>query len=64
MRIDVSGASIRDERCSCKTSYLRSPKPEDNVVTSLAQYLNAQVEPDANDIHCETAKIYPGIPEK
>ena len=62
--MDVSLASIRDERCACKLSYLHSPKAEDNVVISLARYLNAQVGPDANDIHDKTAKIYPGMPEK
>ena len=62
--MDVSLASIRDERFACKSLYLRSPKAEDNVVISFARYLNAQVGPDANDIHHKTAKIYPGMPEK
>lgn len=62
--MDVSGASIRDERCVCKLSYPRSPKAEDNVVIFLAQYLNAQVGQVANDINHKIAKNYSGMSEK
>ncbi len=64
MRIGSISAGNRDEKFTGSTLHLRCSKDEGNVVTSLAQYLNAPVEPDTNDIHQNTAKIYSGMSAK
>lgn len=64
MRIGSISAGNRDERFTGKTLHLRYPKDQDSVEIFLAQYLNAPVEPDTNDIHPNTATIDSGMSAK